>query len=187
MAIPKRFTLLFALRTVALSAALAIGGCGRNAATPANGTAELRVLSRAPDARGRYLCRIDSIATAVNGRLQIDCDVGGDTTYSVENDTVTYISRYETAPVADPRMEMLDYWKSFVAPVWERRFRGRPSDIGQEWRSDFVYFQATWDMPDGTREILSISRREPIDAEPSKRVVQRVTLDCRTSGPIGCK
>lgn len=161
--------------------------CTADKALPRDEGGELRVLARAPDARGRHLCELDSIATGLSGRASVDCNVGGDTTYTVENDTIVYVSRYETAPDADPKLSMLDYWKTYLASEWERRLGGRPTNISQDRRADFVYFEAYWDRSDGTRELLSVSWREPAGGSPSRRVVRRVTLDCRRGGPIGCR
>jgi len=172
---------------VSLVLSLSILACARGERLSSLADEELRVLQPAPEARGRHLCRVDSVSTAINGITQLDCDAGGDTTYSVEHDTVVYIERYEVAPDAAPSMQMLDYWKTLLAPEWERRLGGRPDSIAQDFVADFVYFEARWDMPNGTRELVIVSRREPLGGTPSKRVVRRVSLDCRTAEPIGCR
>ena len=177
-------------RRVTLASLLLAGVACTSADKPAaaKDAEGIRVLGKAPDPRGRYLCQVDSISTAVHGVLQIDCEVGGDTTYTVRNDTVVFITRYEKAPDADSKLGLLDYWKQHLAPEFEKRFGGRASNIAQSTRGlDFEYFEATWDRPNGIRELITVSRRVESGQPPTRRVVKRETLDCRTKGPIGCR
>jgi hypothetical protein len=180
------------LWTIAIG--LGLGCSNRGAESGVSGAADdsassLRVLAPAPDPTGRHICRVDSISTKSSGQREIACDVGGDTGYTARNDTIIFLVRPVDAPAADPKLSMLDYWKLHLAPAWEKRMGGRPTRIDERRETNFDYFEAYWDRPNKTRELVAITRVTGSESS-TERTIRWMTMDCRPLGdgkPIGCK
>lgn len=177
------------MRITTVLSVLAVSACTAGIDAAIDG--EFHVLGRAPDARGRFLCDVDSIATVVARTEVKTCRVGGDTIYSVRNDTIVYLEWELPADTADSSMSMLDYWKDRLAPAWERRFGGRPTKIHERFQgSQFAYFEAYWDFPNGVRHFVTINHAQTPGARSQNRFVRRKSIDCRPAPgdrPIGCE
>ena len=170
-------------RQIALFIAVLVG-CRVGSETGAAKPTDVLALGRAaPDVRGLYLCRFDSIAAA-HGDPKTQCRAGDDTTFEIRRDTVVYISVEEALEVPDS-VSLFDFWHSTLRAEWTAKL-GAPTDIADDSRSvppfEFEYFEVRWDRQDGRRDLVTLSR------SPGRWARLRwVALSCLESEAIGCK
>jgi hypothetical protein len=139
---------------------------------------ELKVLAPAPPTRGVYLCRIDSVSKAPSRTV---CDVGGDTSFAILNDTIQYVSRPTRVFIPDS-VKLFDYWNRSLREAWVSRIGGPPDDVGSSGRNKFV---AIWNHANGVRDLVWVTR-----FDGGRAIIAWDSVDCRRtlkSLPIACK
>lgn len=143
------------------------------------------VLRPVPDIRGRSVCALDSVASALGRVPTTICDLGEGQTITLHRDTVVGISRTLPLPAPDNGEPLLDYWNRHLRDVWELRLGRRPDGLTKHLTGEADHFEAIWDEPSGVRHLVTLVR--PIAGDIS---LTSLSVDCRETDrdkrPIAC-